>query len=59
MTAATPGSPQAIANKEKAVQALALRKTGATYEQIAQALGYASRGAVEAGRCDSVRGNYG
>ena len=46
MTAATPGTPQAIVNKEKAVQALALRKTGATYEQIAQALGYASRGAA-------------
>lgn len=46
MTAAAPHTPQAIANKEKAVQALALRKTGATYEQIAQALGYASRGAA-------------
>ena len=46
MTAATPGSPQAIANKDKAVQALALRKTGATYEQIANALGYGNRSAA-------------
>lgn len=46
MTAAAPGTPQAIANKDKAAQALALRKTGATYDQIAGALGYASRGAA-------------
>ncbi len=43
MTAAAPHTPQAIANRDKAVQALALRKTGATYEQIAAHLGYSNR----------------
>lgn len=43
MKRSAPGTPQALSNKETAIQALALRKTGATYEQIAHALGYASR----------------
>lgn len=46
MTTAAPGTSQAIANKEKAVQALGLRKNGATYDQIANMLGYASRGSA-------------
>jgi hypothetical protein len=36
-------SPRIIAEKEKAQQAIDLRKAGATYEQIAAQLGYSSR----------------
>jgi hypothetical protein len=37
-------SPQAIAVLERERKALELRKGGATFERIAQALGYADRG---------------
>lgn len=43
MKRSAPGTPQALSNKETAIQALALRKTGATYEQIAAHLGYSNR----------------
>ena len=41
--AAPVTSPRIIADKEKAQQAIALRKEGNTYDQIAAQLGYASR----------------
>ena len=39
----TRTTPRTLAERDKAAQALALRKTGATYEQIAAHLGYSSR----------------
>ena len=41
--AAPVTSPRIIADKEKAQQAVRLRKAGVTYDQIAAQLGYASR----------------
>jgi transcriptional regulator len=38
-----PGTSEAIANKATAIEALELRKAGATYEAIAQQLGYSNR----------------
>jgi hypothetical protein len=40
-------SPRIIADKEKAQQAIELRKAGANYEQIAAQLGYATRGSAQ------------
>jgi len=39
----TRTTPRTLAERDKAAQALALRKTGATYEQIAAHLGYSNR----------------
>ena len=39
-------SPKFLAKAERAAKALSLRKDGATYEQIAAELGFASRGSA-------------
>jgi hypothetical protein len=52
-------SPRRLKAKDKQLQALTLRKAGATYEQIAEAVGYrdksGARKAVEAALRETLR----